>query len=110
MRLEPHPLQQLIVVGALVIATLSGCASVTLQCPTNGQMEATLNNPSVVDIASGLMAILAAGGVMGSKPLVKTAAPNPPTYAGTMTWKTLALLGTQSASCGSTPATQITKQ
>src|ERR1700741_2539331 len=93
------------------LAALSfvGCSTVSLNCPSDHVVTATLNGPDYAGLASQIVALLApylgTGGLLGEK--LGATASSALENDGTLTIKTLDF-GTQSYACGNlAPSTPV---
>lgn len=88
----------------LLLLSLAACGTVTLNCPSDRTVTATLNGPNVATVAAELAAVI--GPMVGlaaqKGPALMAAAPA--TNDGTLSVKTLDIFGTQSYSCGNLAA------
>lgn len=101
-------MKRLLVVVCLVVA---GCSTVSMNCPNDHVVTATLNGPNLATVASQLAAIvgpLAAGGVLAApKAGAKLGAAEAGGSDGTLSVKTIDLFGVQQYSCGNASAVPV---
>lgn len=87
---------------ALLCCLLCSCSTMTLDCPSDHVVTATLNGPNISTIASQLVSILGpllAGGTLAARPELPASSSD-----GTLTVKTLDIVGVQTYSCGNAAA------
>ena len=93
-------------IAAVLAVSLAGCSTISLNCLSDHVTTATLNGPNIVTIAQQLVTILGpmvASGGLATKQGLKATAPAT-TNDGTLTVKTLDIVGVQQYSCGNAAA------